>query len=144
MIMRPEGHSSLKELIGKTVSEVHLDSGNQSLLMFVLHDGETIYYEALGDCCSESWFSDGTNIQALLGGTVVSVDELEEKTVTDDRMRQDVDILYGYAIRTDKGTATINFRNSSNGYYGGSCVLVEKSPRLNTELLKPIQDDWSI
>lgn len=27
---------------------------------------------------------------------------------------------YGYEIITDKGSAKLEFRNSSNGYYGGS------------------------
>jgi hypothetical protein len=37
--------------------------------------------------------------------------------------RQDVDLIYGVDIDTEKGSALFEFRNSSNGYYGSSIDL---------------------
>lgn len=39
--------------------------------------------------------------------------------------RQDCDCVeyYGLKITTDKGRAVIDYRNNSNGYYGGSLEL---------------------
>jgi hypothetical protein len=49
-------------------------------------------------------------------------------------------VVYGYKLRTDKGHATIAFRNSSNGYYGG---WLERHAGEMPADLTPIVDDWS-
>ncbi len=62
--------------------------------------------------------------------------------------------FYGYKITTDKGDATIEFRNSSNGYYGGSIGIAGDhtygnrqdgfmGAAQNVTNWKPITDDWS-
>ncbi len=45
----------------------------------------------------------------------------------------------GYKLTTDKGYADIVFRNSSNGYYGGSIELLKREL---PEGMAAIDDDW--
>ena len=129
----------MKELVGKTIQGVRV-SEDQHVLMFDTDNG-VVAYETYGDCCSETWFADITGFAALIGGTVRSAEEipLPEYNVEDGRGRQESDEAYGVKIITDKGYADIVYRNSSNGYYGGSIGLADMDH--DTGMSK-ITDDW--
>jgi hypothetical protein len=65
----------------------------------------------------------------MIGGTVQEIIvRFEEDAPEDGKTRQDFDSLYGYGVVTDKGEGDIEFRNSSNGYYGGWLELSEEEP----------------
>lgn len=110
----------MKELIGRTIRRVLVESGTQDYLRFETDEGEVLYY-ADADCCSESWFADVTGVEALIGQRVLDVEEIPEEEVDkdDERNRQEYTVVYGFKILTARGRSTIAFRNSSNGYYGG-------------------------
>src|SRR5689334_11489147 len=118
----------MKEIIGKKIVGLQVSDGERCL-SFVATDGRVTYH-AVGDCCSESWFADIIGVQALIGGTVISVDEVDlpQPDPSDGRSRQESDSLYGYKITTDKGFVDIAFRCSSNGYYGGWLEPCEGEP----------------
>jgi hypothetical protein len=130
-------------IIGKRVLELWVNEGEAQLYL-VTDDGvfETVTY---ADCCSETWFADITGVAALLGGVVAKADVLAEQLgtdVEDGRTRQEYDEVYGYQITTNQGRCDIVFRNSSNGYYGGSFegwTAVSGVP----ESARRITDDWS-
>lgn len=131
----------MKELIGKTVSELRV-SDDQSVLAFVHPDGTHTAYATEGDCCSETWFADIIGVSALLGGTVLEVEDVEMPAYVDDgRSRQEVDALYGVKLRTSRGVVDIVYRNSSNGFYGGGIFQLSRGTPLYD--LVPITDDWS-
>ena len=129
----------MKKLIGKKIAGLRINE-DQSVLAFDTDQG-VIAYDALGDCCSETWFADITGVSALLGGTVQTADEvsMDGYTVEDGRTRQDFDAAYGVKITTDKGYSDIVFRNSSNGYYGGS---IRPLRREMPDGMTAITDDW--
>lgn len=129
----------MQELVGRTINRVFV-SEDEEFLKFETDVG-LITFHACGDCCSESWFADILGIDALLDGKVRSVDEipLPNYNLNDGRCRQDVDEVYGYCIRTNHGSAVIAFRNSSNGYYGGSVERSRELPNIWSEITK----DWS-
>lgn len=134
----------MKELIGKTVTGLRIND-DQSILTF-----DTVFamiaYMAEGDCCSETWFADITGVDALIGGTVTNVESIsmDGYNVEDGRCRQEYDEVYGYKITTNKGYCDVVFRNSSNGYYGGSIELCDLNFRnaWNKNVVS-ITDDWS-
>jgi hypothetical protein len=129
----------MKELISKKITGMRIND-DQSVLAFDTDQG-TVAYGAWGDCCSETWFADITGVSALLGGTVQTADEvsMEGYNVEDGRTRQEYDEAYGVKLTTDKGYADIVFRNSSNGYYGGSIELLKRDL---PEDMTAITDDW--
>ncbi len=134
----------MKELIGKTVTGLRIND-DQSILSVDTTD-ETIAYIAYGDCCSETWFSDITGVDALIGGTVTNVESIsmDGYNVEDGRCRQEYDEVYGYKITTNKGYCDVVFRNSSNGYYGGSIELCDlKYYEVWNKNVVSITDDWS-
>ena len=116
----------LKKLVGKTITEVWLDPSDQHYLKFVTDDGDYVYY-AEGDCCSECWFYQISGFDALLGHTVLECEDVEMGEISDGKTRQEFDELYGVKIKTTGGRALLEFRNSSNGYYGGNLVLLTDS-----------------
>lgn len=128
----------MNELVGKTVIGLRVNE-DQSILAFDHSDGTSTSYEAYGDCCSETWFADITGVEALLGGKVLEVENVDLPAVADGRTRQEEDQFYGVKLRTDKGLVDIVYRNSSNGYYGGSIDLLNRELPEN---MKPITDDW--
>lgn len=129
----------MKKLIGKKIAGLRINE-DQSVLAFDTDQG-VIAYDALGDCCSETWFADITGVSALLGGTVQTADEvsMDGYNVEDGRTRQEWDEAYGVKLTTEKGYADIVFRNSSNGYYGGSIELLKREL---PESMTAIEDDW--
>lgn len=104
------------ELLGKRISTVR-KSADATALAFDT-DAGPVAYAAFGDCCSESWFNHVVGLDCLIGGSVRDVEVLPEAEA--EATRQERDIVYGWRIHTDKGTASVEMRNSSNGYYGGS------------------------
>ena len=129
----------MKKLIGKKIAGLRINE-DQSVLAFDTNQGVIAYY-VWGDCCSETWFADITGVSALLGGTVQTADEvsMDGYNVEDGRTRQERDEAYGVKLTTEKGYADIVFRNSSNGYYGGSIELLKSEL---PESMTAIEDDW--
>jgi hypothetical protein len=132
----------MKELIGKKILRVLVDSETQQYLVFETDKGKDVY-ETYGDCCSETWFADITGVDALIGGTVQEVRQnpLEGYNVEDGRTRQESDSAYGETIVTEKGHCDIVYRNSSNGYYGGDISHIEEIPK--KVLLRELTSDYA-
>jgi hypothetical protein len=112
-------------LIGKTVVKVEMTTDNEAL-RFTCSDGTTELAVCYADCCSLTWIEYIEDAENLLG-TVVSVENLElkpgEHVVNDDPDNyNDFVQFYGCKIYTEKGYCLIDFRNESNGYYGGDLM----------------------
>jgi len=128
-------------LVGRTIAKIEVSEGEDQL-RFTLSDHEHILWITGGTCCSESWFADLTGVEALLRGTVTSVEKLEVEEVDDDRTRQKHDLVYGFKVTTNKGRASIAFRNSSNGWYCGS-MDEEAGVGADDITWRVIEADWS-
>lgn len=117
----------MKKLIGKIIIKVE-KTPEDDALVFTDGNGDKFYYQVYGECCSATWFAHIAGIKSLLGNKVNSVENKEEFTDEEQKKaeeeQEDYDVLnlYGILLKTDKGTCDIEFRNDSNGYYGGSCV----------------------
>lgn len=111
--------TNMDSLVGRTIQSLEIDGNEQHYLRFKTNQGDVIY-EAVGDCCSESWFYHVLGVDGLLNQRVVEIVNVEMGDAPDDGLgRQDVDSLYGIRLVTTRGYVDIEFRNSSNGYYGG-------------------------
>ena len=110
----------LEVLVGSTVQELLL-SQDATEMTFVTDKGDFSFY-CDADCCSESWINHINFVDALLGGTVITTDAVDMHSalgVEPEATRQEVDQVLLHRVTTDKGVCVIEFRNSSNGYYGG-------------------------
>src|SRR5262245_56661086 len=109
-------------LIGKVITGMQI-AADQQALRFVLADGEMVV-NVDADCCSYSWV-EHVELPALKSrATVISVSDIEmpEAAASTFHSGQEVLAFYGCKIITDRGEIVIDYRNDSNGYYGGSLV----------------------
>ena len=116
----------MKELIGKKILGVMANPDND-YWRFITDQGDVDYY-CFADCCSESWINHVNGLDELVGYTVWNVDDIDFHAllkVEPEATRQEYDDVLFHRVKTEKGTCTFEFRNSSNGYYGGSLDYVE-------------------
>lgn len=122
----------MHELLNKKIIGLEIYS-NEEALKFITDQGYLVYV-CSGDCCSETWFSEILNLDFLIGNKIIEVKELDLPEYVDGNCRQDYDKFYGFRLATKDGHCTIAFRNSSNGYYGGSCSLVKDFNNVKSKL----------
>ena len=114
-----------KEITSVQVANVMREDDQENDAILVVRTAYKFYWFICdGDCCSETWISDIFGFSNLKG-KLLRVNELvlhksEVYNKEDGRTRQEEDAVYGYRFTTELGTSVIAFRNSSNGYYGGS------------------------
>lgn len=117
-------------LIGKKIVCSPILSDDKQTITFKT-ENSTIFLKAYGDCCSESWIEHFDHIPAdaiivnLIEKDVTGLQKEgydEETNSFHYRLQQ-----YFYEIVTDKGSFTIEMRNSSNGYYGGYLEVSERN-----------------
>jgi len=133
-------------LIGKRIVKVSLAADREKLL-FDFAEGLSIVAK-VENMCSETWIASLDNPDALLG-TVHSVEDLVLRAQVEVEPH-DYRTWYGFKIRTNKGTCVIDYRNSSNGYYGGgldwpeneSEVEEDAQDRALYELQEPDYNEW--
>lgn len=139
----------MKELIGKTVVELFVVEDNE--IIFKTTEGRLLSYCVEGDCCSHSYYYEVNGIHNLLNSEIV---EIEQKDLGGAIPKPGEDCVeaYGITILTRKGHCDIEFRNDSNGYYGGylcdATDITEKGLQENSraiitdgELNFPLQPD---
>lgn len=99
-------------LIGKTLTEIELAADKKAIRFTV--DGEPVVAKCDGDCCSDTWIE---SVEMPAGGLPAKILE-----ATDLNLPQASDelALYGLKLTTDKGDLVLDYRNESNGYYGGN------------------------
>lgn len=111
-----------EKLIGKVITAVKWAQGGESLEV-VTTSGALDFYVA-ADCCSESWI-EHVSIPKL-PAQIIDVKERDLPTPPDSG-RQGCDQAYSAVLLTDQGELEIEFRNSSNGYYGGDIDLASST-----------------
>lgn len=125
---------NLDDLIGLTVLKIETNLGNDELFIKLKDSfGNKVYmvFYSYGDCCSTSWIESLEGDQDIIENEIINIIEHELPPLEDD----DPDLMFdnnftqicNYEIVTAKGSCVIDFRNSSNGYYGGSLDLRESS-----------------
>ncbi|MBL4753834.1 MAG: hypothetical protein JKY52_09620 [Flavobacteriales bacterium] len=104
-------------LIGKVLTGLKLADDKEALL-FVTDQGS---YKARcdADCCSYTWVEHITMPYKGLPALVLNVEDLDMPDLGDIKGCDYVQ-YYGLKIETDKGDIIIDYRNDSNGYYGGN------------------------
>lgn len=105
-------------LVGKMITAIYLAEDMKAIKFDVL-DGDPIIAKCDGDCCSDTWVENIENPSAAIGSVVTVAADIDMPDLGNMPDR-DVVAYYGFKIETAKGTCVIDYRNDSNGYYGGS------------------------
>lgn len=107
-------------LVGKTLTGIMIAADREALL-FQTTDGD-VPVGVDADCCSYTWI-EHVELPALgFPALVTAVGDLAMPDGKTSPFRPDTDVVafYGCKISTDKGEIVIDYRNDSNGYYGGN------------------------
>jgi len=105
-------------LIGKTLTGIKVANDKEAIL-FQTTDGDLIV-RVDADCCSHSWV-ESIELPALgFPALVTAAEDLGLNKPGVDTGDYEYLQFYGFKISTDRGEIVIDYRNSSNGYYGGS------------------------
>lgn len=113
-------------LVGKVLTGLRIAKDRQAI-MFNTPEGDIVAH-ADADCCSYTWVE---HIELPALGFPAKVSAVEELSMPDVEPPNgehggdsyDVVAFYGLKITTDKGEIVIDYRNDSNGYYGGWLVF---------------------
>lgn len=112
----------MNTMIGATIVSVSV-SGDRETITLATSDGRVIVGRAYGDCCSRTWIENVENEEALVGHTIDAVEDIPMPDLgnvgTDHQPDVESVAYYGLRITTGAGICTIDYRNDSNGYYGG-------------------------
>ena len=103
-----------EDLIGSVITSLKI-ADDKMAIKLTFEDKEFIV-KCDADCCSHTWIE---HIEMCdLPAKIVSIQnlDLEREDNSDGEFIQ----FYGCKIITDKGEIVIDYRNSSNGYYGGN------------------------
>lgn len=106
-------------LIGKTITAVFL-AEDKKAMRFDLADGDPIVVRADGDCCSSTWIEEVQGIDQIIGSPIVAVEGVGGVKEDSGEQGDECIAYYGCKITSGKGYALIDYRNQSNGYYGGN------------------------
>ncbi len=110
----------IDEIVGRRVSGVFrcgVPKINRDFA-FTFSDGSCVYGSPDGDCCSYSWVEHINGVQDVIGQEIVSFENRVEGGKKDPYY--DYLSLYGTTLITKGGhRIDIDYRNASNGYYGG-------------------------
>ena len=107
-------------LEGKTISRI-LIAEDKEALKFETTEGDVIAI-AYGDCCSTTWVEHVDLPARGFPALVQSVSNLDLDK-PDEESEYSVIQFYGLKITTNNGDIVIDYRNESNGYYGGDLVF---------------------
>jgi hypothetical protein len=132
--------NGLENIVGKRINGFTI-TDDKTTLTFNDDAGALYVYNAEADCCSHSWIENVEDPEYLIGNLVMKV---EEKEITDYEEDGCFIKIMGYDVYTDKGICKIDFRNSSNGFYGGRLQIAseENNPDpINGKTIKKMS--WS-
>lgn len=104
-------------LIGRTLNGIKI-AADKGAILFQTDAGDVVA-RADGDCCSHTWV-ESIALPAL--GFPALVQTVADLDMPDLGSPDEYECIayYGCKIVTDKGEIIIDYRNESNGYYGGS------------------------
>lgn len=108
-------------IIGKIIASIVLNK-TVDVVTFTFSDGTTKRYSTEGDCCSSSWIEHLEMPNDVAGATIMSVEdsgEIANPNRPGANEGTDCLAVYNTRFRTSRGDVVLEYRNDSNGYYGG-------------------------
>lgn len=124
-------------MIDRILTGFEIDK-DRAQITFMFTEGEPLVLKTSGDCCSATWIESVDDPEALKG-RVLDVQEIPMPDLgniaTEHRESVEEVQYYGLKVTTENGRAVIDYRNDSNGYYGGSLEIYKypRKTRLNTD-----------
>jgi hypothetical protein len=122
------GPGSLFEGMGEHSLKAVSLSDDKQQIVFEFTEGENVVFGVEGDCCSRSWIEHLDVPKDVIGEKIIGVEDArmdrngEGDSGDDDKEYSECLQIYNTKFVTLKGCIVLEYRNSSNGYYGGYLV----------------------
>lgn len=133
--MRPFLENDLR---GWTLENLSISADRKRLTLTVRQPyserAELAIFDVCADCCSESWieYAESPELRAAIITGFERLDKGDRFYLGDQEVESDdfdsCRRSYQLLIHTTAGTVSVEFRNDSNGYYGGSLEFTELLP----------------
>jgi hypothetical protein len=108
-------------MLGRTIDTVALSADKAQIVFRFQDGGEDAMFEVEGDCCSTSWI-EHLEVPNDVKGAVLTDVANGDYVVGESESEYEEVKVYSTSFKTTKGEIILEFRNSSNGYYGGYLV----------------------
>ena len=120
-----------KNMLGKKIESVVL-SKDKETIVFSFQDGSRRAFGVEGECCSTSWIEHLEMPDKIRGSVILDVKEgdgvpwdnheckRKKGSTYGNECGHDSLSVYNTTFKTDKGEIVLEYRNDSNGYYGGN------------------------
>ena len=125
---------NFSNMLGKPLASVRLGDGKEDIT-FMFQDGTRRAFGVEGDCCLHSWIEHLEVPPSIVGATILAVEESDsvegwdkhicrkkEGTSYGNECGHDSLQIYNTTFLTARGSIVLEYRNDSNGYYGGNLV----------------------
>lgn len=92
---------------------------------FSFQEGPSQSFGVAGGCCSTSWIEHFEMPNDVDGAFIIKVEDgniIQDHEEHDPEGEWNVIKVYNTIFHTNRGSIVLEFRNSSNGYYGGYLV----------------------
>lgn len=110
--------NNINPLVGKQLTGMKI-ADDKLALKFETTEGDVGAY-TYADCCSGTWIESVENTVSVFPALVLSVEDLDMPDLGESWQNGKESIAYyGCKVTTDRGVIVIDYRNESNGYYGG-------------------------
>lgn len=119
---------NFEDFIGKKIEKCYINKPKDRMVWIV--DGQIYQLDAVGDCCSNSWYEHCDNASALQDSTLIEFEDVDQESIDCGGDYIQINML---KFKTNKGSCTIEFRNESNGYYSGWVLFNKKDDCLTLE-----------
>lgn len=114
---------TVSDLVGLTMRDVTVNA-DKDVLRFTAEDGTQFEFYHDQDCCEHVSIEDITgDLQDLVGSPIWKADEAVSEPTDGEHPVYDSATWTFYTFRTMKGTVTVRWLGSSNGYYSESVSL---------------------
>lgn len=119
--MKSDYWNGEEKLLGSEVSSVVVALGGHRITV-TFKDGRHVVLDAVGECCSSSFFEETDSLPDLVGHTITSVTSVESEP-PDGGADNDYYVhkwrYYEFHHTGPFSPTRVGFRNISNGYYDG-------------------------
>lgn len=135
----------LKDVGESKIRHVFVNESKTKFFLQTEDPTEIFQFNCMGDCCSRTWIEHVTFEGEVFGQSVARAGNIKNgelfQAVGADF---DTDQLLDYAdvFETPRGKLTIEYRNASNGYYGGSLDYAGKISSAVGEKIIQITEDF--
>lgn len=113
-------NETMKALLGRKLKSVKVENDREQLVL-CFQDGKNYYFNAVGDCCSSTWIEHLEELCEVDGAVLLGVHDSDRVPYGEcNEAEYECLQVYHTTFTTDRGEIILEYRNSSNGYYGGS------------------------